>query len=145
MRLSHAKHLRRRRPSAKDKRRSLLPRRAQSPRLPAIAVAQSPRLPALAVAAMANNWEADSSAGSKLTSEQTINTDGAWELYRYELLASTDCRIPKDWRVSDGGLAVPPIPRTSEGVAVTSLAGAVGVSLALNSLQPNNLVKRLLV
>ena len=44
---------------------------------------------------MANNWEAES-AGSKLMSGRTINTDGAWELYRYGLLAPPDCRIPKD-------------------------------------------------
>ena len=59
---------------------------------------------------MANNWEAESSAGSKLTSGRTINTDGAWELYRYGLLAPLYCCIPKDWRVFDGGLVVPSIP-----------------------------------
>ena len=96
-----------------------MPRRAQPPL--ALVLAPSPSNPLalalfLALSMSTNNWEASSSSGSRLTSGQTINTDGAWELYRYGLLAPPDCRIPKEWRLSDGGLVVPPIPRTVEQV-----------------------------
>ena len=40
--------------------------------------------------------------------------EDAWELHRYGLLAPSDCRLPKHWAISAGGLAVPPLPDTAE-------------------------------
>ena len=43
--------------------------------------------------------------------------DDAWELHRYGLLAPPDCRLPKHWAISAGGLPVPPLPDTAELMA----------------------------
>ena len=47
-------------------------------------------------------------------SGRTIQSEDAWELHRYRLLAPHDCRLPKHWSISAGGLPVPPLPETDE-------------------------------
>ena len=48
------------------------------------------------------------------SSGRTILSEDAWELHRYGLLVPHDCRLPKDWSISAGGLPVPPLPETDE-------------------------------
>ena len=43
---------------------------------------------------------------------RTLLIGDAWAFHRYGLLVPSDFRLPKDWSISCGSLAVPPLPKT---------------------------------
>ena len=63
---------------------------------------------------MANNHEAAGSSGGgghKYIWPRNLSAPMAEEFARYGLLVPPDSRVPSSWRMSAGGLAVPPIPK----------------------------------
>ena len=57
-----------------------------------------------------HNYEAGGSSGGPYRGGHTLLIDEARQFHRYSLLVPPDFRLPKNWVISWGGLAVPPLP-----------------------------------
>ena len=68
-----------------------------------------------------NNNETDVSSRGSYRRGRTLLIEEARQFHWYGLLVPPDFRLPKNWVISYGGLAVPPLPASPEALRRTIL------------------------